>query len=209
MQLIDKHGFLQGLSLRRPVILELGCGNRKRTPGAIGIDVIDYDCVDIVGDAVDVLRNIPDGVVDSIASHHFLEHVGDLGSLVGEATRTLRIGGRFEAVVPHFSNPYFYSDPTHSRHFGLYTFSYLAHDDLLRRKVPKYNETVSLRLLDVDLLFKSAPPFYVRAAFKMAFGKLFNSCRSMQEFYEEFLCYGFPCYEIRYLLEKIPAAATR
>jgi hypothetical protein len=33
-------------------------------------------------------------------------------------------------------------------------------------------------------------------------GWLFNSCRYMQELYEENFCYIFPCYEIRFVLEK-------
>src|SRR6185312_2948084 len=38
----------------------------------------------------------------------------------------LEPGGEFRAVVPHFSNLHFYSDPTHRTFFGLYTFSYLS-----------------------------------------------------------------------------------
>ena len=60
----------------------------------------------------------------------------------------------------------------------------------------------NLQLCKVDLVFKSTPPFYGRHAIKRLFGWLFNSCRYLQEFYEENLCYVFPCYEIRFLLQK-------
>lgn len=202
MSLIDKRGLLPDIGNRNQIILELGCGNRKRIPDAIGIDVIDYECVDIVGDAVEVLREFPDSTVDMISSHHFLEHVTDLEVLLQEVTRVMRVGGTLEVVVPHFSNPYYFSDPTHKNFFGLYTFSYLAEDCILQKKVPHYN-AVFLSLLTVDLLFKSAPPFYFRHVIKKLLGCIFNSCRYMKEFYEENLCYVFPCYEIRYSLKRV------
>lgn len=199
----DKRGILERIPQMRPAVLELGCGSRRRVPGAIGIDVIDDDCVDVVGDVYEVLGRIPDGTVDKVYSHHFLEHVSDLDLLVRETARVLRAGGEFEAVVPHFSNPYFHSDPTHRNRFGLYTFSYLSHDSLLRRRVPHYKKSPAFRLEDVALVFKSAPPFYLRHAFKRLAGLLFNSCRFLQEFYEENLCYAIPCYEIRFSLRRI------
>jgi SAM-dependent methyltransferase len=202
MSLIDKRGLLKNIRCGNPIILELGCGNRKKIPGAIGIDVIDYECVDIVGDAVEVMRGIPDDTVDMISSHHFLEHVTNLEILLQEVTRVMRVGGRFEVVVPHFSNPYYYSDPTHKNCFGLYTFSYLAEDRLLHKRVPHY-KAVFLSLLKVDLLFKSSPPFYFRHGVKKLLGVIFNSCRYMKEFYEENLCYVFPCYEIKYVLKRV------
>lgn len=206
MQVIDKRGVLQHLPQLTPVILELGCGCRKRVNNSIGIDIIDYKCVDLVGDVCDVLREIPVGTVDRIYSHHFLEHVHNLELLLHEVARVMRIGGQLEVVVPHFANPYFYSDPTHRNHFGLYTFSYLAYDPLLKRKVPNYNKAAAFQLCDVDLVFKSSPPFYIRYGIKWLLGKMFNCCRYMQEFYEENLCYVFPCYEIRYVLKRVVVA---
>ena len=203
MLLNDKRGLLSNIRFRNPIILELGCGNRKRIPDAIGIDILDYECVDIVGDAVEVLREIPDATVDMISSHHFLEHVTNLDILLQEVTRVMRIGGRLEVVVPHFSNPYYYSDPTHKNFFGLYTFSYSADDRLLRKRVPGYNKTVFFCLEKVDLIFKSSPPFYFRHGVKRILGVIFNSCGYMKEFYEENLCYIFPCYEIEYVLKRV------
>lgn len=201
----DKHGVLSSLNKRSPVMLELGCGPTKRYDGSIGIDAIDYESVDIVADATEALRAFPDASVDFITSSHFLEHVAEVGRIVDEMTRVVRPGGRIEVVVPHFAHPYFHSDPTHSHRFGLYTFSYLAEDGILRRSVPPYVRRQSLRIHAVDLIFKSTPPFYVRHVVKRVLGLLFNSCRYMQELYEENFCYIFPCYEIRFVLERIDA----
>ena len=70
--------------------------------------------------------------------------------------------GRVEVVVPHFSNPYGYSDPTHVRFFGLYTFYYFADEaDQPRRKVPAFYlperfavESVNITLMPTLLMFK-------------------------------------------------------
>jgi len=205
MRLNDKHAVLSYLHGRSPVILELGCGPKKRYADSIGIDAIDYESVDIVADAAEALGMFPDAAVDFITSSHFLEHVADIGRYVDEMARVVRTGGRIEVVVPHFAHPYFSSDPTHTRQFGLYTFSYFAEDSIMRRGVPDYVRRRSLRLHGVDLIFKSTPPFYVRHVVKRVLGSLFNSCRYMQELYEENFCYIFPCYEIRFVLEKVGA----
>jgi ubiquinone/menaquinone biosynthesis C-methylase UbiE len=205
MPLIDKHSLLSTLHSRGPVTVELGCGPRKRYENSIGIDAIDFENVDIVADAAEALRAFPPASVDLVTSSHFLEHVPDINRFIEEMVRVARPGGRIEVVVPHFAHPYFSSDPTHLHRFGLYTFSYLAHDDILHRGVPSYVRRDDLRLRSVDLVFKSTPPFYVRHVLKRVVGWIFNSCRYMQELYEENFCYLFPCYEIRFVLEKAEA----
>jgi ubiquinone/menaquinone biosynthesis C-methylase UbiE len=202
MPLIDKHSLLSNLNSRAPVTVELGCGPRKRYQGSIGIDAIDFENVDIVADATEALRAFPQDSVDLVTSSHFLEHVPDLSQFIAEMVRVVRPGGRIEVVVPHFAHPYYSSDPTHKHRFGLYTFSYLAESEILRRGVPAYVRRHDLRLRSVDLIFKSTRPFYGRHVLKRMVGWLFNSCRYMQELYEENFCYIFPCYEIRFVLEK-------
>ena len=98
----------------------------------------------------------------SDARSHFIEHVNDLSGLMIQAARVLRPGGEFRATAPHFSNPYFYSDPTHRRFFGLYTFCYLADGSPFRRQVPIYSTPLDLRLETVEKLrFKASHPFTV------------------------------------------------
>jgi ubiquinone/menaquinone biosynthesis C-methylase UbiE len=203
MPLIDKGRVLANLSKHSPLTVEVGCGPRKRYPGSIGIDAIDYDGVDIVGDAMEALRALPSGSADLVTSSHFLEHVTEIGAFLDEMVRVVRDGGQLEVIVPHFSHPYFSSDPTHTHRFGLYTFSYLTTENLFRRRVPAYIQRSNVRLVKVDLVFKSTPPFYVRHGIKRLIGWIFNSCRYLQELYEENFCYLFPCYEIRYVMLKV------
>jgi hypothetical protein len=182
--------------------LELGCGGRKRWPGAIGVDLMDHPCVDIVGDIREVLEALPENSISRIEAFHSLEHVEDIAGVLARAGSVLKNGGVLEIVVPHFSNPYFYSDYTHKQFFGLYSLCYLAGGSTFKRKVPQYQTVTSLRLLKVSLGFKSSPPFYGRHAIKRAVGVLVNSCRAAQEMYEEMFCWMIPCYEIGYILRK-------
>ena len=48
-------GRLAAASADNPVALELGCGHRRDLPHGIGIDVLDYPGVDVIGDVYDVL----------------------------------------------------------------------------------------------------------------------------------------------------------
>ncbi len=202
MAFVDKRNILPGICSNNTVKLELGCGERKRIQDSIGIDALDYPCVDIVGDVIEVLKNIPDSSVQAIYAFHFIEHVPDLEAVITEISRVLKLDGTLEIVVPHFSNPYFYSDYTHRAHFGLYSFSYFARNSLFKRKVPSYQKIQNLELCAVTLNFKSSPPFYVRHLIKSVVSKIVNLTNSLKEFYEENLCYIFPCYEIKFYLKK-------
>ena len=203
MAIKDKGNMIGRLKPDAPVVIELGCGTNKRHADAIGIDALDYPCVDIVGDIYEVLAQFPSGCVDKVYSYHFIEHVESVSRLLEELARVVKIGGEIELVAPHHSNPHFYSDPTHRNYFGLYTFSYYSTGSPLRRKVPTYQEKLWFRLEQVDLTFKSFPPFYVRHALKKLIGSIFNSCDYMKELYEENLCYLFPCYEVCYKLRRV------
>ena len=197
----DKSGKLQALIQARGGVLELGCGPARRHPEAVTIDALDFDGVDVVGDIFEVLATVPDGTVDAVHSYHFLEHVAPLDGIVRELARVLKPGGLLHTVVPHFSNPYFYSDYTH-RHFGMYSFSYLADDGIFRRSVPRYQLDTGLILEDVRLNFKAARPFYVRYALRRALGVLVNSSRLTQEWYEAGWTGVFPCYELDFKVRR-------
>src|SRR5262245_61242576 len=199
MAILDKRACLPGL---RAATLELGCGSHKRHPEAIGIDALDHPCVDIVGDVYEVLEQVPVASAKAVYSYHFFEHVADLPRLMDLLARVIQPGGLLQVVVPHFSNPYFYSDYSHRGFFGLYSFSYLVSDPIHRRKVPNYGRDQLFELSQVKLIFKSSPPFYVRYSFKQILQVVFNLSRYTRELYEENFCYLFPCYEIRFEMRR-------
>jgi SAM-dependent methyltransferase len=200
MQPVIKIDLNQVLSGGAPVVLEPGCGRRKRA-GAIGVDRIDLPDVDIVADVEQGLDFLPDGCVDEIYARSFFEHMQNFEGLMSEIVRVLKKEGRVFVFVPHFSNPYYYSDPTHKRFFGLYSFYYFVDSkEQLKRKVPDFYFGTKIRILSQKLIFDSVFPF--RRIMKKAFGRIFNLSRFFQEFYEENLCYMFPCYGIEIVFTK-------
>lgn len=177
-----------------PIVLELGCGLAPQ-PGRIGIDRLDLKGVDIVADIEQGLPFIPSGCVDQIFCRSLLEHVDNFELFMREAVRVLKAGGVCNVFVPHFSNPYYYSDYTHRRFFGLYTFYYfVAENRQLRRTVPNFYTDVRIEVHSIRLKFSS--PFKGRRMIKKLWTALFNSSTWMQEYYEENLCWKIPCYGI-------------
>lgn len=115
--------------------VDLGCGKLKK--GRIGIDHFDAPGVDIVMDLNRLampcredhlerrhrwfeLGRLPFATdsIESIVSHHCLEHVGDgFLRLMDECYRVLKPGGIFRIIVPLFPSWSAVSDPDHRRYF--------------------------------------------------------------------------------------------
>lgn len=94
--------------------LDIGCGWRK-TPGAVGMDVLAESAADVVAD-LNERWPFPDGRFDRIFANHVLEHVPDVIHVIDEAWRVLTPGGVLIARGPHFSSAHLvWSDPTHRR----------------------------------------------------------------------------------------------
>lgn len=198
----DRSGALRAASATAPVELDLGCGTLREHPGAIGVDLIAGPTVDVVGDAFDVVAALPDASVSTVYSRHFFEHLDDPVPLILSLGRVVRPGGRMHVIVPHFSNPYYYSDPTHKTFFGLYTFSYLAEDRRFRRRVPEYFGTPDFAIEDTTMVFKAKRPFYLSHAANKVITRLVNARPGNQETYEYRWSNLWPCYEIHWELRR-------
>ena len=201
MNFNDKRGILPDLKKRSKVILELGCGQDKRFPDSVAIDLIDRDQVDIVCNLDEGLGFLPDESVDVIYSFHLLEHLNNLDFFMGEIFRVLKKGGKKIGTVPHFSNPYYYSDYTHKTFFGLYTFCYFAGQTPFRRKVLRYNTRVNFRINRMTIIFYS--PFKTLNLLRKFCGALFNASFFMQELFEGSLSKIIPAHELSFELEKV------
>jgi SAM-dependent methyltransferase len=186
---------LDGLIKRgEEIIIDLGCGQRKKE-GRIGIDAVDLPDVDIVADLEKGLPFLPNNSVDQIYCRSFLEHVKNFENLMAEIVRVLKKDGTAHIFVPHFSNPHYYSDFTHTRFFGLYTFYYfVGSENQLRRKVPNYYTDIRIKILSQRLIFRSS--FKIINPFKKLFGWFVNLHPCLMEYYEENFCYIFPCHGI-------------
>ncbi len=185
----------------QPLILEIGCGQQKKK-GAITVDKLDLPHVDIIADLEDGLGFLPDSSVDEIHCRSVLEHIDNFENLMKEIVRVLKADGRARIFVPHFSNPYSYSDYTHKRHFGLYTFYYFVENrKQLKRKVPDFYSNIRIEILSLKLVFRS--PFWISKQLKKMLGAVFNCHRSVMEFYEQHLCYLLPCYGIEIVFKPV------
>ncbi len=197
----DRSKILERILTLDKVFIELGCGSSKKDSAAIGIDMVDLPGVDIVCNLEEGLPFLPDECADSVFSSHFLEHLSNLDLMMSESFRVLKKGGVMKGCVPHFSNPYFYSDYTHKTSFGLYSFCYFSKESPFKRGVPMFYNSFNFRIKRVKLVFYS--PFLIRNIFRKILTWVFNSSRFMQEWYEEGFCYMFPAYELEFELEKL------
>lgn len=195
----------QGRSLR----IDIGSGPRPRT-GFYGLDRQDAPGVDIVADLNQPLSLLPDNCAEHVFSSHALEHIENLLPLLAEIHRIVRPGGLVEIIAPHFSNPYYYSDPSHVRFFGLYTMSYFVEPDRQRgaHKVPPFPGAARFELETVTLAFYRFNIF--ERLFVPLLRYLVNRSPGSQHYYELRLSWIFPAAEVRYRLRPCkPDAATR
>jgi SAM-dependent methyltransferase len=184
--------------------IELGCGQNKLRSDAIGVDQLAFAGVDIVGELPEALDVFESSSIDVVYSHHFIEHVNDIDGLLKASASILRTSGQFIAIAPHFSNPYFYSDPTHQTPFGLYSMSYFSRDQVHQRQVNIYatEPEPDFELVSAELRFKAT----VRqpGTFIISRSLEWITSRSVRarEFYERRLCWIWPCAEVRYVLRR-------
>jgi hypothetical protein len=194
------------LEARQKLRLNLGSGLRHM-PGFYNVDRLRLPGVDILADLEEPLADIPDDSVEQVYCRHTLEHVTRLLELLGELHRVTEPEGRLELIVPHFSNPYGYSDPTHVRFFGLYSFFYLAEEkDQPRRKVPNFYAPQRFRVERVrfNLLRSSVTDKLFRAVLQ----PLINRGVGWLDWYERTICRLCPVDDIHWLLQPVKPAPT-
>jgi predicted SAM-dependent methyltransferase len=180
----------------KKIALDLGCGPAKRA-GYLGVDKLMLPGVDYLADLDLGMDFLPHNSVDEIYTSNFMEHIDNLDLFMNECHRIVKPGGEIHIYVPHFSNPWSYSDYTHRRFFGLYTFLYFSDQTHpYKRKVPTFYSEYKFHIIKQKLIFKS-PPFYFRYLFRRrVLENIFNSTIYMQELYEDVFCYIFPCQEL-------------
>ncbi len=183
--------------------IDLGCGRNKKA-GFKGMDILPLAGVDFVINLEQGINIISDNSVDEYYSSHFLEHIHEFDLLMSEIHRTLKPGGICKVIVPHFSNPFYYSDYTHKRFFGLYSFDYFSKtNNKMNRKVPDYCHNFEFEVSSRKLVFK-APKFPIINLFrKHIIQRIFNSSHYFQEVYEGLFTNVFACYELHFTLVKV------
>ncbi|HVX84069.1 MAG TPA: methyltransferase type 11 [Phycisphaerae bacterium] len=192
------------LAAAKPLRLNLGAGPNP-LPGFYSLDHLPLPTTDILADLNDPLDLLPDRSVAELHTRHTLEHIDNFLPLMQELHRILRPDASLHIIVPHFSNPLAWSDPTHVRFFGLYTFYYFVDPPRQpRRKVPHFYTPVRfivdrlrIRFDRETLLGKLTAPFL---------DALVNLTPWTQALYERRFPWLFPAAEIECILR--PANAV-
>lgn len=180
------------------VVLDLGCGLNK-LKGSIGVDSFEAPGVDIFHDLETGLGFIADNSIDEVNSRHFLEHIDNFELMMKEIHRVLKNGGKNIATVPHFSNPYYYSDYTHKRFFGLYSFDYFATENSqLKRKSPLFYNDCKFEIESRYINFSSS--FFVRNIVKQVYKRIVNINNYTKEYYEEMFTGFIHAYELKFVM---------
>jgi len=93
--------------------LDLGCGINKKE-GFVGVDVLDFEGVDVVAD---LRKKWPwkNDSVDEVHCSHFIEHLtsDERCHFMNELYRVLKPDAKATIVAPHWGSNRAYGDPTH------------------------------------------------------------------------------------------------
>ena len=182
--------------------INLGCGAHPK-PGYVSLDHANLPGIDVTADLNAPLDLFPDNSVDAIYTRHVLEHVDELLPLLKEMHRITCKDGVIEVIVPHFSNPYYYSDPTHVNFFGLYTMFYFVdpEDQPTLRKVPAFYSDVRFKIDRISI------EFYRNNLIDRVIGsvlkRLLKKNLYLQDLYERRFCRLYPASQIRYLMRPV------
>lgn len=183
--------------------INLGCG-KKRIKGYVNVDSWEGANADITQDSYQYLKDQKSNVADEIYSRHFLEHLHgeDVKSYMAEMIRVLKPGGKLTIIVPHWSNPAFYSDPTHKSFFGLYTMNYFASEvkGTPVRPIPCYSrdELSILEYVRIEFLEKKFPGKQIAGLLNTIINKNWRT----KHIYETRFAHLMPCYQLTFRLTK-------
>lgn len=189
----------------KPVSISLGSGGKVRN-GYYGLDLLPLPGVDIVADLNQPLDQIADDSVGRIHSNHALEHVAEFLPLMRELHRVCRHDAEITICVPHFSNVYGFSDPTHVRFFGLYTMYYFVAPELQpkRRRVPAFYSDTRFMVESIRIEFYRKG--LIDKVFASFIERLVNRSLGWQDFYERRLAGLFHARQITYRLKPVKPA---
>jgi SAM-dependent methyltransferase len=176
------------------IVLDVGCGDNK-VKGSLGVDCRALPGVDVVCDFEKDRLPFEDSSVDVIYTQHTLEHIRNLEHLLREFQRVLKPSGRLCVTVPHFSCSLGYSDPTHVRFFGYYTFDYFSKTPNKRWRVHNYTQDIWFKIVRKRLNFRNW------SILAPLFNFVFNRGTLLPHIYDGKLTWLFPCFEITYELE--------
>jgi SAM-dependent methyltransferase len=111
------------LNLQSRHVLNLGCG-LKHLPEAVNLDVTAETNPDLIHDLNSLPWPFPDDHFREVLAYDVLEHLEDLIAAMEEIHRVCQDGAVVRITVPHFSCANAFTDPTHRRLLGYFSFDY-------------------------------------------------------------------------------------
>lgn len=178
-------------------VLDLGCGKRK-VPGAIGVDFVALEGVDIVHDLDSPPYPVESSSFDEIHARHVIEHVQSIGGFMDEIHRIGKPGALVHISTPHFTWTGSWRDPTHRWHLATTTFQYFESGHLsdYYTRAARF-EVVSIQVTLLSLWRKLGFQWLVNLSDRHA------SLRGLRRFWEEYLCFVIRAKEMRAVLRVV------
>ncbi len=105
------------------IILDLGCGNRKR-PGAIGLDANPAVKPDVLHSLESLPYPFETSYADEIYMDNSLEHLDNPIQVMEELHRVGKPGSTVKIIVPYFRSHWAFNDPTHKRFYSVEAFAH-------------------------------------------------------------------------------------
>ena len=121
----------------RLCVADIGCGDTKQIPWAMGIDCNPNPGVDVVADLEGRLP-LDDHTLDNVFAVHVLEHIADLLGLMRELHRVVKPTGVLHVLCPFWRHVNAVADPTHVRFMDAQTFKYFCLPKATRPNVPPW-----------------------------------------------------------------------
>jgi ubiquinone/menaquinone biosynthesis C-methylase UbiE len=181
--------------------LDVGCGTSK-VPGALGLDIIGLDGVDIVHDLEMYPWPFPNDDFDHIVCRHSLSHLDDLVACMEEIHRIAKPGAVVEIIAPHYASDNFNTDPTHKIHMGYRSMNYFCEN--LKFKYQYYSKA-RFTMLQRRLSFRVAAADFPRTLGVNPFRwiGLEQAVNRFARIYERFFVYWLPPSELYFKLRVI------
>jgi SAM-dependent methyltransferase len=107
-------------------VLDVGCGEQKKVPWAVGIDRVATAAADVVHDLDRTPWPFDADSFEVVVAAQVIEHVADLPGFFAELHRICRPGAEIRLATPHYTSPDSHADPTHRHGLAYRTFEFFA-----------------------------------------------------------------------------------
>ncbi len=143
--------------------IQLGCGKSKRE-GWIGVDLADFEGVDVIHDLNVFPYPFEENSVDEILMENILEHLPDTIAVMEELFRLCKNGGLVRITVPYYNCPGAMADPTHVRFFTENSWDYFTPDGATPLSHYNYYSKARFNILSITPMQKKPLDYLPRRA---------------------------------------------